>query len=90
MTKLPSIYKEKISSSKQHNKTTCYVTNKEDLAKELDIIFDNKPLYYQKVFIETPFKTYHTRIIERRENELITMNKERIPLQDIQTIKRIS
>ena len=91
MTKLPSLFHEDFKASKRHNKTLCYVMDKESIEEQLDSIFNkNEPLYSQKVWIETKGKSYATRIMERRKTELITINRETIPIKELKSIKRIS
>lgn len=89
MSKLPSIYKEKITT-KNNNKKYCYVTNKEDIKNEILNLFKSQSLHNLKVLIKTPLKEYRTYIYEYNNEFIKTIQNEKISLDDIVSIKRIS
>ena len=91
MNKKPLIFLNEIKSTKQHNKTVCYVSEKEKIEEQINQIFQgNEPLYMKKVLIETKTNTFETRIYEKREKELITLDRKIIPIDTIKKIERIS
>ncbi len=91
MNQKPSIFLDKIETNKKHNKTTCYVKNKKTIEDEINTIYQgNEPMYYKKVLIQTDTKTFETRIYEKREQEIITIDHIVIPISNIISIKRIS
>ena len=87
MSKLPSIYKEKINI-KDNNKKYCYVTNKESIKEEIKEL--SKSFYKSKFYIKTKNKELETYIYEYKDNYLRTIKNEKISLDDIISIKRIS
>ena len=91
MNKLPPIYKEEINTRKEHNQTICYVQEKDNIKEQINNLFkDISPMYLHEVLIKTPINTWKTRIQDVTEEEVITINKEKIKLKDIEMIKRIS
>lgn len=87
---LPSIYKESIKK-KNNNKEYCYIKNIEEIKKEINNLFKEPgPIYNKKVLVKTLFEEFETYLFSRRENELITTKNERIKIEDIISIKRIS
>ena len=90
MKKLPTIYKQG-NKSFHNNQKICYVTNQDEIEEEVNMIFDALgPIQYKKVFIQTTTRDYNTYIINKTDKELITIQNEKIPIQDIISIKRIS
>ena len=91
MNKLPPIYKEAINRSKEHNQTICYVKEKEEIHEQINNLFkDLSPMYLHEVLIKTKDNTWKTRIYEITDKEIITINKEKILIKDVEIIKRIS
>lgn len=89
MNKKPIIYEDKLKS--KTNKNYCYVTKIEDIKKEIDNIFNSLgPLYQKRVWIKTENKEQETYLLRKDENSITTFQKERIPIDDILSIKRIS
>mgnify|MGYP007069953061 CR=1 FL=1 len=90
MKKLPTIYKQEYKSF-HNNQKICYVTNQDEIENKVNMIFDALgPIQYKKIFIQTTTKEYNTYIINKTDKELITIQNEKIPIQDIISIKRIS
>ena len=89
MNKLPSIYQDKMQK-KTNNKKYCTVINKEEIKNEINNLFKGPSQRYNtKVLIKTPIKEYETIIYDKRGNDLITMQNEKISIDDIIFIKRI-
>ena len=89
MNKLPSIYQDKMKT-KSNNKKYCTVINKEDILQEINNLFkDPSQRYNNKVLIKTPIKEFETTIFDKKGNDLITMQNEKISIDDIIFIKRI-
>lgn len=85
MSKLPSIYKEEIKV-KSNNKKYCYVTEKEDIESIIKDLLKNP----RKVLIKTTEKDITTYIYDYKDNYINTIQNEKISLDDIISIKRIS
>ncbi len=87
MKKLPRIYRSDELSPKDHNQKYCSFYNQikeKNITKELDSIFDSfSSLYQKKVELKTTKKIYHTFLISRTKNYVMTMEKEIIPIKDI-------
>ena len=93
MKKLPELYKNEKMNLVDHN-CKAY-TIKEEVVEEkeedlLDTIFNGigHP-YNQKVFIKTNKKTYETYLVSRTKQNVLTLENEVIPIQDILFIKKI-
>ena len=96
MKDLPKLYKNENSIITDNNKKVCYLEKKKKklVMEELNSIFND--LNTQninnniKVFIKTKKKSYETSIIIKTKKDIITIDDERIPIEDIVYIKRIS
>lgn len=92
MKKLPELYKNEKINFVDHNRKV-YTIKEEKVDKEeniLDDIFNGigHP-YNQKVFIKTSKKTYETYLVSRTKQNVLTLENEVIPIQDILYIKKI-
>ena len=96
MKYLPKLYKNENSIITDTNKKVCYLEKEQKklVMEELNSIFND--LNTQninnniKVFIKTKKKSYETSIIIKTKKDIITIDDERIPIEDIVYIKRIS
>ncbi len=96
MKDLPKLYKNENSIITDNNKKVCYLEKEQKklVMEELNSIFND--LNTQninnniKVFIKTKKKSYETSIIIKTKKDIITIDDERIPIEDIVYIKRIS
>ena len=99
MNKLPKISKIPLKDDISNNQTVYYdrKDNKlkpleslttQDVKEQLKEIFESIHHYY-KVFVEikTIHNTYHTRIIGKTEKEILTMDEDTIPIEEIVSIK---
>lgn len=96
MKDLPKLYKNENSIITDNNKKVCYLEKEQKklVMEELNSIFND--LNTQninnniKVFIKTKKKSYETSIIIKTKKDIITIDDEKIPIEDIVYIKRIS
>ena len=92
MKKLPKIYRSEEWSPKDNNQKYCSVDNQKkshNIGDDLDSIFNSfSNLYREKLEIVTKDKTYHTYLVSRTKNYVMTMDKEIIPIKEIIEIKR--
>ena len=97
MKKLPKLYKNETHHFINHNCKTYHI--KEEQTEEentlsyqeiLDQIFNGlgHP-YNQKVFIKTKDKTYETYLVSKTKQNLLTLDNEVIPIEDILYIQKI-
>ena len=94
MKKLPSIYKNDITSFIDHNTKSCKVTSsveidKADVNSIIDDIFKNS--YYAfntSVIIKTKYDTYETGIVSKKNGYILTLNNMKIKIDDILSIQR--
>ena len=80
----PSLFKNTNINPTNHNKKQTVVkevtTNIEEV---LDIIFKNKYPFNTKVLLETNNKKIETYLVKRNEKEVITLDEEIIPINEI-------
>ena len=99
--KLPKIYQNNIDKKINNNEKTYYVknnnnnfsrnsmTNESDIEDIIDEIFlEDGYSFNKQVIIETNTKTYDTSIITRTNGYLLTMDNDKIKIEDIVSIKR--
>ena len=96
MKNLPKLYKNENNSTTNNNKKVCYLEKEQKklVTEELNSIFNdlNKQNINNniKVFIKTKKNSYETSIIIKTKKDIITIDDEKIPIEDIIYIKRIS
>ena len=97
MKDLPKLYKNENNIITDNNKKVCYLEKEQKklVTEELNSIFNDlknpKKLNNNiKVFIKTKKKSYETSIIIKTKKDIITIDDEKIPIEDIIYIKRIS
>ena len=74
-----------------NNKKQCTVINKDEIIKDINNLFnDLGPIHTKKVLIETPVKAIEANIYKKTDEYLFTMKNEKIAIDDILSIKRIS
>lgn len=96
MKKLPKIYQNKIDKNIFNNKEKCYVeTNKHigESADEMDISLDEvfSGLGYSyniPLIIKTKEKEYKTSLIAKTKKNIVTIDNEVIPINEIISIKK--
>ena len=77
--------------NKINNQKYCYAkTEREHLLEIEDKIKEMEPIYNKKVWIKTREKEIETKIFNKYKKYLLTMSNEKIPIEDIIQIKRIS
>ena len=95
MKKLPKLYKNESSNMKDNNRKSFSI--KEDTIVDnyssmdvLNSIFNGlgHP-YNQKVFLKTKNKTYETYLVSKTKQNVLTLENEQIPIQDILFLKKI-
>lgn len=96
MKKLPKLYRNNISKPIKNNKEVCYL-NREEVSKEkpqqtveeaLSEIFNGIGYSYNiPVVITTKNKIYHTSIVTKTKQAILTLENEIIPRKDIIEIK---
>ena len=93
MKKLPKLYKKDDNHYMDHNikeyriKEEVFDSNNTVI---LDEIFNGLGhSYNQKVFIKTKKKDYETYLVSRTKQNLLTLDNEIIPMEDILFIKKI-
>lgn len=94
MKKLPNIYHNENIHYKNNNKDYCIFKNSSTIIEEQSIknkinkIFrELKPFYNIPVIIKTKDKLYDTVLISRTRDNVITKNKEIIPIKNIIVFK---
>ena len=96
MKDLPKLYKNENSIITDNNKKVCYLEKEQKklVMEELNSIFND--LNTQNInnnikeFIKKKKKSYETSIIIKTKKDIITIDDEKIPIEDIVYIKRIS
>ena len=95
MKKLPKIYQNDISKEINNNKKSSYVSlepiknEKEEQDITLDEIFTGLGYSYNiPLIIKTKNDNYHTSLIAKIKNNVITIDNEIIPISEIISIKR--
>lgn len=91
MKKLPNIYKNENVIPINNNKKSCYLENESvvekqslDITEKLNIIFNGMGYSYNiAVVIKTKDKEYHTSLVARTKNNLVTLDNDVIPIKDI-------
>ena len=86
MKKLPDIYKNNINKVINNNKKVCYLTKEEPISilNKINSLFKGYGYSYNiPVTIKTPNNIYHTSIIAKSTNNIITLDNDIIPLKDI-------
>lgn len=97
MKKLPEIYKNNINKKISNNKKVCYLKNineKEEVIENNDIedvlskIFSGLGYSYNiPVLIETKTNKYETSLITKTKRNLVTIDNDIIPINEIINIK---
>lgn len=85
MKELPKIFANKIDNIK-NNKTVSRESEKIDIKSKIDELFQDKELYKKDLLITTD-KEYVKRILLKKDNYLISMQNEKINIDDIKDIK---
>lgn len=85
MKELPKIFANKIDNIK-NNKTVSKEKEKIDIKSKIDELFQDKELYKKDLLITTD-KEYVKRILLKKDNYLISMQNEKINIDDIKDIK---
>ena len=85
MKELPKIFANKIDNIK-NNKTVSRENEKIDIKSKIDELFQDKELYKKDLLITTD-KEYVKRILLKKDNYLISMQNEKINIDDIKDIK---
>lgn len=98
MKKLPKIYQNEINKKINNNKTTCYIKNEntkiesmsnQDISKLLDEVFSGIGYSYNiPLTIKTKQNIYNTSLIARTKNNIITLDNDTIPLNEIISITK--
>ena len=75
-----------------NNREACLLkninNNDQNFEKVLDSIFNSfSSMYNTEVIIETKDKTYKTYLVSRTNNNIMTINREIIPIKEIINIK---
>lgn len=75
-----------------NNREACLLkninNNDQNFEKVLDSIFNSfSSMYNTKVIIETKDKTYKTYLVSRTKNNIMTINREIIPIKEIVNIR---
>lgn len=99
--KLPKIYQNDINKKINNNKKTYHLKynnneeevvtdmNNEDVNKVIDSIFNTTGYAFNiNVIIKTINKTYDTSLIAKRNGYILTLDNDRIKIDDIISIKR--
>ena len=94
MKKLPKLYKhEKLNLINHNRKAYCISEDesvKETIQETLDMIFNTMGHpYNERVFIKTIKKTYETYLVSRTKQNVLTLDNEIIPIEEILFIKKI-
>lgn len=100
MKKLPKIYQNEIDKSIKNNKTVYRfknedsnyesIQNKNTVANTLDEIFNGIGYSYNiPVIIKTNAKTYETTLVAKTANNIVTIDNEIIPINEIISLKKL-
>lgn len=96
MKKLPEIYKNNINKNINNNKKMCILKNVNEEIKEktvnieeiLSKIFNGIGYSYNiPILIETKNKKYETSLITKTKNNVVTIDNDIIPINEIVNIK---
>lgn len=95
MKKLPKLYRNNISKPIKNNKEVCYLNKEEvrqipiqSIEETISEIFNGIGYSYNiPVIITTKDKTYHTSIVTKTKQAILTLENEIIPRKDIIEIK---
>lgn len=99
MKKLPKIYQNEITKKIRNNKEICYLKDSEtikthqqsetiDISKTLNTIFNSLGQSYNiPVVITTKDKEYVTGIVAKTKDNIITLDNDLIPLEEIINIE---
>ena len=96
MKKLPKIYQNKIDKNIFNNKERCYVETRnyieetnEESNISLDEVFSGLGYSYNiSLIIKTKEKEYNTSLIAKTKKNIITIDNEVIPIDEIISIKK--
>ena len=96
MKKLPEVYKNEINKIINNNKDKCLVTKEDRLIKKdkineisLDDIFNGIGYSYNiPITIKTKNKEYNTSLIAKTNNNVITIDNDIIPINEIITLTK--
>lgn len=95
MKKLPELYKNINSKPKDNNKKVYYMENKEQEIKkssiedELESIFNTLGYSYNiPVEVKTKENVYHTSLVTKTKDNVLTIDNQIIPIKDILQITR--
>lgn len=95
MKKLPELYKNIISLN-SHNKKYCIVEEKNNIntktnveEKIKSILNNSNYLNNISVIIKTKNKEYRTSIVAKVNNNILTINNDKIPLNEIVSIEEL-
>lgn len=95
MNKLPKVYASPIKHNIQNEQkyfrsNSSYNTYNNDVRKDIDkILNNNKHIYRSKVLINLNGKLIEKTIVSRKGDYLITIDNEKILIDDIKLIKEI-
>ena len=95
MKKLTELYKNLNSKPKDNNKKVYYMENEErtvnssSIEEELESIFHTLGYSYNiPVEIKTSTETYHTSLVAKTKENVLTIDNQIIPIKSIIQIKR--
>lgn len=95
MKKLPELYKNLDSKPKDNNKKVYYMENKQEetrvssVEEQLESIFHTLGYSYNiPVEIKTKDNTYHTSLVTRTKENVLTIDNQIIAIKDIIQIMR--
>ncbi len=96
MRKLPKIYQNNFNKKIMNNKEVCYLKNEDSRKEKQDIqeilieIFSGIGYSYNiPVLIKTSNKIYETSLIAKTKNNVVTLDNEIIPINQIISIKKL-
>jgi len=97
MKKLPKIYQNDFHKKINNNKTVCYLENKDNLETEnknieetLSKIFNGMGYAFNiPVIIKTNDNTYTTSLVAKTRQNVITLDNDIIPIDNIREIEII-
>lgn len=91
MSKISNMYKNNQSKFITNNKEYCYLENIKDIRKKFDEIFvDKSKMYKYKVLIQTKNNQYKTYLIGKTDEYFVTVNDEKININDILSIEIVN
>ena len=95
MKKLPELYKNLNSKPKDNNKKVYYMENdirsaeKNIIEKEIENIFNTLGYSYNiPVEIKTTKEVYHTSLVSKTKENVLTLDNQNIPIKEIIQITR--